>query len=355
MIVWAALAACGTYAEVVTSVDITVLSGLTRDAAQQAAVYGVGKAALSFDSTGNPDVRAGLELDSIVTESVTPDVKRAFVKVRFPGFRVTAGKTRESWGEGFLFNAGDVIFGSLEPVTDLSQAILRDQTAWLVDLYLPLGQFSLLEGIALPYAPDAAGAELLNPVYNMRGGGRIVTKLWDIKLEGGYMFNADKAIHQPYISLQGNLYFDLQLSAAMEIPASDPTEDELQQGLAVTFGLFRIFSTEGAGTWTLRVEGVLRPFGAWQEEAEPAADTHYGLLLYPELDYAPDDFLLFQLRSIISPLDGSALISLGVTYNIYQGLSVLGTVAVQVGDENDVFGWEREGDVALLLGLEYIF
>jgi len=349
------LTASGGYADVATSVDILILAGITRDASQQAAVYGVGKTALSFDSRGNPDVRAGLELDSIVSDSVTPDVKRAFIKARFPGFRVTIGKTRESWGEGFLFNAGDVIFGSMDPVTDLSQTILRDETAWLLDLYVPLGQFSHVEALVLPYAPDSSGTALLNPVDEMRCGGRIVTKLWDIKLEGGYLFEADRHIHQPYISLQGNLYFDLQLSASMEIPNENPTEEDLERGFAVSFGLFRIFSTEEAGTWTVRLEGALRPFASWHEEAHPDETTHYGLLLYPEIDYAPDDFLTFQLRSIISPLDGSALISLGLTYTIYQGLSVLGTVAVQVGDTNDVFGWDREGDVALLLGMEYIF
>jgi hypothetical protein len=342
-------------AEVVTSVEISALSGLTRDENQELAIYGVGKTALNFDSLGNPDVRAQLELDTIVTDSIMPDVKRAFVKVRFPGFRITAGKTRESWGEGFLFNAGDVIFGSMEPIADLSETILRDETAWLVDLYVPLGQFSHIEGIVLPYAPDAEGAEILNSVYDMRGGGRIVTKLLGIKIEGGYLFKADQALHHPYISFQGNLFFDLQLSAAMEIPARDPTAKDIENGFTVSFGLMRIFSTDEAGTWTVRLEGALRPFGLWQEAAAADEDTEYGLLLYPEVDYAPDDFLSFQLRSIISPFDASAVISLGCTYNIYQGLSILATAAVQIGDENDIFGWERAGDFALLLGLEYIF
>jgi hypothetical protein len=342
-------------AEVSTSVEITALTGITRDDNQEIALYGLGKAALNLESQGNPDVRAELELDSIITDSITPEVKRAFIKVRLPGFRITAGKSRVSWGEGFLFNAGDVIFGSMEPIADLSEAVLRDETAWLLDFYLPLDQFSHLEALALPYAPDSSARELLNPVYRMRGGGRMVTKLWGIKIEGGYLFKADQAIHHPYVSLQGNLFFDLQLSAAMEIPAEDPSEAEIKKGVTVSFGLFRIFSTEGLGTWSIRLEGALRPFGDWREEPSPATDTHYGLLLYPEIDFAPDDLLSFQLRSIISPIDASAVISLGMTYNVYQGLDILTTIAVQLGDKDDIFGWERQGDIALLLGMEYIF
>jgi hypothetical protein len=355
LLVCALLLASGLNAEVVTSVEISALSGLTRDDNQEFVIYGVGKTALNFDSLGNPDVRAQLELDTIVPDAIMPDVKRAFVKVRFPGFRITAGKTRESWGEGFLFNAGDVIFGSMEPIMDLSEAVLRDETAWLVDLYIPLGQFSHLEAIVLPYPPNSQSAEILNSVYEMRGGGRIVTKLLGIKVEGGYLFKADQALHHPYISFQGNLFFDLQLSAAMEISVQDPTPEDIENGFTVSFGLMRIFSTDEAGTWTVRLEGALRPFGSWEEVSSPEEDTEYGLLLYPEIDYAPDDFLSFQLRSIISPFDASAVISLGCTYNIYQGLNVLVTAAVQLGDENDVFGWDREGDFALLLGLEYIF
>ncbi|MBN1798331.1 MAG: hypothetical protein JW822_07125 [Spirochaetales bacterium] len=343
------------YAEVVTSVEITALSGLTRDENQEFVIYEVGKTALNFDSVGNPDVRAQLELDTIVTEAIMPDVKRAFVKVRFPGFRITAGKTRESWGEGFLFNAGDVIFGSMDPIADLSEAILRDETAWLVDLYVPLGQFSHIEAIVLPYAPGSQSAEILNSVHDMRAGGRIVTKLWGIKIEGGYLFKADQALHHPYVSFQGNLFFDLQLSAALQLPAEDATPEDIEDGFTVSFGLMHIFSTDEAGTWTVRMEGALRPFGSWEEVEAADEDTKYGLLLYPEIDYAPDDFLSFQLRSIISPIDASAVISFGCTYNIYQGLNILATVAVQLGDEDDVFGWDREGDVALLLGLEYIF
>jgi len=343
------------YADVTTSVEISALSGLTRDETQEFVIYGVGKTALNFESRGNPDVRAQLQLDTIVTDAIMPDVKRAFVKVRFPGFRLTAGKTRVSWGEGFLFNAGDVIFGSMEPIADLSESVLRDETAWLLDLYIPLGQFSHIEAIVLPYAPDSQSAEILNSVEEMQGGGRIVTKLLGIKIEGGYLFKADQHLHHPYVSFQGNLFFDLQLSAGMEIPVENPTAEDIEDGFTVSFGLMRIFSTDEAGTWTVRLEGALRPFAEWEEVASATEDTRYGLLLYPEINYAPDDLLSFQLRSIISPLDASAVISFGCTYNIYQGLNMLGTVAVQVGDGNDVFGWDREGDVALLIGLEYIF
>ncbi|HEQ71967.1 MAG TPA: hypothetical protein ENN69_05720 [Spirochaetia bacterium] len=348
-------------ADIETAVEITTLSFLTRNATGEAMVYLLGKGNLSFSAIGNDNVRAVAELAGIWAGNLamSPEdiLKRLFVKINFGGFYLTAGKTRVSFGEGFVFNAGDVIFGSLEPPGDLSESVLRDETDWLIDGMLPLGLFSYIEGILLPFSPLDTDPLSDASVYKLRGGGRVVTKLAGIKLEGGYLFKADEAVHHPYVSLQGNLFFDAQLSASWKIPADGAAEEQLRQGLAVTGGLFRIFQFDDGSALTVRLEAVWRPFGLWRETQAPLPEGHhYALLLYPEIEYSPFDVLSLQLRSLISPVDASGLVSFGVTFGIYQGLDLLGYVWTMWGEADDeYFGWGREGDIGVSLGLQFIY
>ena len=113
--------------ELETAVEITSLASLTRDATGTAIVTLLGKGNLSFIALDNPNVRAETELEGIWSGNFisSPDdiIKRLFVKVNFGGLYLVVGKTRVSFGEGFVFNAGDVVFGSMAPVADLSAAL----------------------------------------------------------------------------------------------------------------------------------------------------------------------------------------------------------------------------------------
>jgi len=97
------------YAKIVTTVKITALAGVTK-LGDDVGISGIVQSSLIVKSLGNKNVRGYLELSSLVTDTVSLDIPRAYIKVRFPRFRITDGKNRVSWGEGFLFNAGDVIF-----------------------------------------------------------------------------------------------------------------------------------------------------------------------------------------------------------------------------------------------------
>ena len=108
---------------------------------------------------------------------------------------------------------------------------------------------------------------------------------------------------------------------------------------------------------TLRLEGALRPFANWQEVDNPDPNTTlYGLLIYPEIIYSPEDVLSFYLRTLFSPVDLSGLVSLGMNFNIYQGFTIMAFASCMFGDSTDLyFGWGKQGDISFIFGLQYIF
>ncbi len=131
-------------------------------------IAGAGTA--SFKSSGNRDVKSEVALDiifpdlplSALGESIPPDysalslalisLDKAYIKVRFPSFRLTAGKSRLSWGDGFVFNSGDILSGSTDTDVDLTTSEVRDETYWLSSVQIPLENFSFLEAVVLPQA-----------------------------------------------------------------------------------------------------------------------------------------------------------------------------------------------------------
>ena len=166
-------------------------------------------------------------MEADVADTALIDVSRAFIKARFPAFRLTLGKTRLSWGEGFMFNAGDVIFDSLSTSADLTADEIRTRGTWLASAYIPLGRFSFAEAVLLPPAFDpltylidsriAAEAGEDPPEiprgYRSSGGLRIVLRPGGIKTETGYLYSGESESHKPYVSFQGNLIADWHLSA----------------------------------------------------------------------------------------------------------------------------------------------
>ena len=102
-----------------------------------------------------------------------------------------------------------------------------------------------------------------------------------------------------------------------------------------------------------RLESVLRPYGQWTEQ--DSRDATYGLYLYPEFSYAPRDSMTLYLRSIVSPVDLSALTFAGYRWNIYQGFTMHFFAAAMAGEENDTFGWNRPGDAGIGAELRYVY
>jgi hypothetical protein len=361
-------------AELNASVRLSALASLANSGGT-ASLFGLGRSILDLRAAGNRNVQGVLQLESFLSRGVYLYIPRAYVQVRLPGFRLMIGKHRVSWGEGFYFNAGDVIFGSLSPTLQgLGTGTARDQTDWLLEAYLPLGQFSYLEGVVLPYLGEGVESgfalrpvaglgltedleRLLDPVRleRLTAGGRAVTRLGDTKLEAGYLYHGRSFTHRPYVSLQGHLLVNWHLSASLAVPARDPAWRETADSLAVSAGLYHIASLPFADSISLRLEAGIRPAGAWQAADLGADSAGYGLLLFPEIVAAASPTVSLELRSVVSPVDASAFLQGGASWNVYQGLTLFGYLTAMAGEGGDLFAWNRDGSQSLNLGLEYIY
>ena len=65
---------------------------------------------------------------------------------------------------------------------------------------------------------------------------------------------------------------------------------------------------------------------------------------YGELTYDFGSGLALALRSLVNPVDLSARISPGVSWNVFQGFTLLGYASVQTGDPGDTYPWDPPAD-----------
>jgi hypothetical protein len=234
---------------------------------------------------------------------------------------------------------------------DLFADTLRSETAWLGAVNVPVGTFSFLELVFLPYDPLGLGSTS----YPVSGGVRGVFKLDAIRttLELGYLGSGPYEEHRPYISLHGHLLVDWNLSASLAVPVFDPQWGQWDDWLDVSAGIFHLVNLGPSRTLSFRLEAAVRPGEPW---AESPGTSDYALFLFPELVFAPNDTLSLQLRSFVSPVDGSALIMTGADWNVYQGLSLFSYATVMAGEwGEDTFSLDQEGAVSWTAGLEFIY
>jgi hypothetical protein len=358
-------AVVGAFAEVQTTASVSVSAAMMH-VGDSASFSTTEAGRVTFQAASSRDVKALLEADVSLTPGGSPDfslsLPRAYVKVRFPWFRLTAGKTRLSWGSGFLFDAGDAIFGHLPPLADLSAADLRDRTAWLVSPYVALGDFSFVEGVFLPFMPALpsplpAAAPPLVSFDSVSAGARAVLGMPGFTLEAGYLHDGERDLHKPFLSLQASLYFELYGAAGISIPDEAASWDDMKDSVRLSCGLFRAFDLEDWGSLSIRAEAGFIPMGAW-EEADgglPSDSPGYGASAFLEVAYSPEDTVSLSARGILSPVDASGVGMLGVSWVIYQGLTLSGNAFLMFGDADDVYGWERNGDSGVIAGIRYSF
>ncbi len=338
-----------------------------------------GTAGLSYESTDTRNIKGDLtfnfnlpEVEAATGAEVpTITLKRAYIKARFPSFRLTAGKTRLGWGDGFVFNSGDVIFGSTSPYVDLTAAEVRTETKWLTAVNIPLGRFSFFEALVVPPPSDLLGGRIAGDITATSGGGRLYTRIGNTKLEAGYMFRGDEdePVHRPYIGLQGNFGPDWYLAGSVALPAlNGDIESTVEESFNISFGLFHLQQLNRVQSLSMRLEGLVLPLQEWEETRAqtPEEIPTYGILLYPELTYIPDDTLQVSLRSVVSPVDLSAQMTAGVSWNVLQGFTLNGYTTVNLGEASDTFAWDRDTDlwrpeadyingIAVTAGFEYIY
>ena len=341
--------------------------------------YGVtGSAGLSYKSKNTRNVKGDLTFDFNIPEvEAVPGVetplislKRAYIKARFPSFRLTAGKARLGWGDGFVFNSGDVIFGSTSPYVDLTAAEVRDETKWLTAVNIPLGRFSFVEALVLPPPSEPAEGRTVGDISQSSGGGRLYTRLGNTKLETGYMFrgDGDDPVHRPYLGLQGNIGPDWYLAGSLALPIDGDMEAFIEDTFNISFGLFHLQQLNRVQSLSMRLEALILPFRKWEEKVPENVDDIpvYAVLVYPELTYIPADTIQYSLRAVISPVDLSAQITAGSSWNVFQGFTLNGFLTMNAGESRDTFSWSREKSVwrqdsdyidgiAVAAGFQYIY
>lgn len=321
-----------------------------------------GKASVSFKSPNEGNVRGDVALsivDMYVSDNWIPVVQidRAYLRVRFPSFRLTAGKTRVGWGDGMLFNAADVLFGSTDTGVNLQDQELRTSTKWLTSVNIPLGAFSFAEAVVIP-PEDLADAELWKTTL----GARYYTTVGSLKVETGAAYRADHTsgnptgqVVSPYIALQGNVGADWYVATSANLAYPEDIAEELKDSWMFSAGLFHLVNVGWQGTLSFRLETLVRPFGDWEATTGPV--KNYGLYLYPEISYAPSDTWSLSLRSIVSPLDMSAVVMVGGSWNVLQGFSFNGYVTANAGEPGDASPWQSASlpSMSATVGMAWVY
>lgn len=338
-------------AESITTAELELFDTLQRRADGSWLHSGGGSASIRIDQTGNRNVRSQFELSAAIApsfagvDSLQP-VSRAYGKFRFESYRGVIGKAPFSWGEGLIFNAVDEIFGRGTGV-DLAQQEFDDPTAWITSFSRYFGPFSFAELLVNPgpmQDDEPAGIE------ETRAGLRLVGKPGGIKLEGGYLFDgrgsdgtldggtslqAGDYFHRLFLSMQGNLWLDWHLSAALELP------DTLWAGQLYTAGIYSMIPMGYDDTLGFRIECRVYPAGTWSQD-HSSASPNYGIYAYSEVTYDFGGGFSLIGRGLLSPVDRSARLTPGFSWNLFQGFTLLGFATVQTGEPRDTYAWEAE-------------
>jgi len=342
-------------AEAKTSVELTLLDTLTRLDDQEAGFAGVALGRLFLDAVPTESLRGQLAFEARVGDTTELAVSRAYARVRTPAWRATHGLAPLSWGQGFFYNAADVVFGPIGSTADLTAKELRDLAVWQTTVYVPLGPFSFVEAALL--APELNLSQLTTDpeaeppsAADTAAGARLQGRIGASQIEAGYLYRGADGTHNPFVSFHGSLFFDVYLAASAELDGAAVAD--LPSALLASCGLYHILRLPGGTHLAVRLEALVRPGGRW-EPGDPGAE--YGLLLYPELVWNIGPKLSLLSRNFVSPVDQSAFCVLGADWKLLTGLSLLAFASVQLGEDGDTYGWDRPGDLAVTGGFRYVY
>jgi len=330
---------------------------------------GSGMADIRFASAGNTKMRAEAAVEfypadlsggSSVVSVPALNLKRFWIKANFPSWRLTAGKTKLAWGNGYVFNSGDILFGSLTPYIDFTQSTIRDDTAWLTAFNIPTGRFSYIEAVVLPPSILLHGGELeVQTIDRTSGGLRFFTRAGGWQLEAGYLYKGDSKVgadllgHRPYVSLHGHagvdVYAGASLAAGMDEDAALNRDswEEIRKTVNFSLGAFHQIQTGYDSTLTMRLEALVMPWQNWgprdYQDVMDGDAGYYGIMLYPEISWMLRSTWFARFQSVISPVDASAQMTTTFGWYVFQGFTLLGIVVVNAGDEQSLFAWDRSG------------
>jgi len=338
--------------------------------------FGSGLADIRLDAISNTNMKAQValefspvDLSGATSVSSIPVVvlKRFWIKSSFPSWRLTLGKTKLAWGNGYVFNSGDIIFGSQGPHVDFTRSNIRDNTAWLTAINIPTGRFSYLEAVLLPpnFKVEKSDKSSVNvQIANHTSGGfRYFGRVNGWRLEGGYLYKGDSKLsgdvlgHRPYFSFHGHagvdLYGSLSLAAGWDGEAGQggiyrDSWDELSKTISLSVGAYHQIQMGYENTLTMRFEGLILPWQHWNPQnyntLAKQTGERYGLFLYPELTLVFRSLWFVGIQSLISPVDASAQITTSLGWDVFQGFTLVGYGVLNAGDNRSMFAWDRSGN-----------
>jgi len=331
---------------------------------------GSGMADIRFASVGNTKMRAEAALEfypvdlsggSSIASVPLVSLKRFWIKANFPSWRLTAGKTKLAWGNGYVFNSGDILFGSLTPYLDFTRSSIRDDTAWLTAFNIPTGPFSYIEVVVLPpsIALSGSGELEVQTIDRTSGGLRFFTRAGGWQFEAGYLYKGDSKVgtdllgSRPYFSVHGHAGVDVyaggSLAAGMDEDAALNRDswEEIRKTVNFSLGAFHQIQTGYDSTLTMRIEALIMPWQNWSprdyQDVIDGDAGYYGIMLYPEISWMLRSSWFTRFQSVISPVDASAQITTTFGWYVFQGFTLLGIVVVNAGDEQSLFAYDRSG------------
>lgn len=266
---------------------------------------------------------------------------RAYVTIRLlpTKMRLTVGKAPLSWGDGAVYNAADTMSGS-RIESNVSDAVLRDQSVWMLSYFLPLGTFSFFEALVAYPQFDVGFLSRFSPsepagvISTVSGalepdgyaaGGRLQTKGLGVKWEFSYLYwaqgrnygknNPDLMYHFPSVSAQWHLGIDWYAAVVYPLPhllkGFHPDTVEISAGLLYTDSFFLLKGL------SLRLESLVKL-------------RNLTVYLFPEVIITPDDLWSLYIRSEWKVLHDDATVIVGTRISPSTGLSIDPFVSVQV-------------------------
>ncbi len=321
-----------------------------------------GNAALSFKNKGSRVLRGEISLDfTEAGQNLIPSLRKLYIRPDFGDIRVSVGKTRSTWGAGFAFNAGDLIFGSDSVNFDTKADDPRTETAWLTNIEFPLGDFSFLEIITLPGNIDFTDPS--NPVIptleKTSAGARISFEAGDFNIQTGYLYRGDLIAglgskgHEAFISLEGISPVNWHLSTSAANGIENYSGEMIKESWMITGGCSwdHLLGKTRDLTLSWQIEFIARPFHSFENDHS----GDYAIYIYPSVTYIPGGTAAYSISSIISPVDSSANTTLGVSWNIYEELTLLGYYSIQTGKNDDTFNLNKAGGMSCTIGGRYSY
>jgi len=309
--------------------------------------FGLGK--LDLRSQGAENTRGQLTLNISYSEGIFLDISRAYVKYSLPEVRWTLGKTLASWGEGMVFNAGDLLFPDFDPSGTLSAESVKDKSLWLAGLNVPLGDLSFFEILG-----GAPGINLLTPGplppwFEGALGGRGYFDMEVLALQLGYLYSGEGKEHRSFLGFNTAWdTFNFYGNAASSLPSNlfvhpSPTQ-VLLDSFSFSLGFFQSLTT-----------GWERRFSYRFEAQGKSSALVSSANIYGELSLELEDTQNLTLRMVYHQEDQSAVGTLLYTWQLDKGFWILVIPSIQLGEPGDKYSWNKVGGMNLTAGFRFVF